>query len=317
MENSLISIIVPVYNVEKYIDKCINSLINQSYCNIEIILIDDGSTDSSYEKCINFSDKDNRIKLYHKENEGVSSARNLGLKYASGNYISFVDSDDFIEKNMYEAMYNIIIEKNADVAICNYNKIKGKDIKEKKCEFSSDKIKGTEVLNKIYNYKTMGVLWNKLFKRQIIKCTFREDIHFCEDVLFLTEIFKSDCDIAVLSECYYNYIENSDSVCNSSFSDKKYSIVEACKQIYAIMENNRIHKSALYFIITKFIYAYINIYISDNLTDKEIKLKQLIEILKRYLFKSDVSLNLKARILLAFMFPKSYLKYRRRKKNEK
>ena len=104
--NSLISVIVPVYNVEDYLDRCIESIINQTYKNLEIILVDDGSTDSSGKKCDEYALRDGRIKVFHKENGGVSSARNMGLDIATGDYIGFVDSDDLLEHNMYEMLLN-------------------------------------------------------------------------------------------------------------------------------------------------------------------------------------------------------------------
>ena len=125
----LISIIVPVYNVEKYIDKCIKSILEQTYKNLQIILIDDGSQDKSGQICDEYELQDNRIEVIHKKNGGLSDARNLGIKKARGEYIGFVDSDDYISKNMYEDMYKIIQEKDSDVCICNvYNVIDGKEI---------------------------------------------------------------------------------------------------------------------------------------------------------------------------------------------
>ena len=108
MHKELISIIVPVYNVEKYVEKCINSIINQTYKNLQIILVDDGSKDNSGKICDEFKLKDNRIEVIHKNNGGLSDARNAGLKLAKGDYIGFVDSDDYIEADMYETLYNLI-----------------------------------------------------------------------------------------------------------------------------------------------------------------------------------------------------------------
>ena len=106
MEKELISIIVPIYNVSKYLDKCLNSLINQTYKNIEIILINDGSTDNSISICLKYKKKDKRIRLYNKKNGGLSSARNMGIKYSKGNYLFFVDSDDFLDLEIIEYLYN-------------------------------------------------------------------------------------------------------------------------------------------------------------------------------------------------------------------
>ena len=114
-----ISIIVPIYNTKKYIDRVVNCLINQTYHNLEIILVDDGSTDGSSMLCDKYKKKDNRIKVIHQKNSGVSVARNVGLKHATGEYIGFVDSDDYISLNMYETLYNNLINTNSDISVCN------------------------------------------------------------------------------------------------------------------------------------------------------------------------------------------------------
>ena len=119
VNNELISIVVPVYNVEKYIEKCVNSITNQVYNNLEIILVNDGSTDNSGKLCDSLSKLDDRIKVYHKENGGLSDARNYGVERANGKYIGFVDSDDFIDSDMYKTLYDVIKRENADVAECN------------------------------------------------------------------------------------------------------------------------------------------------------------------------------------------------------
>lgn len=114
----LISVIVPVYKVEKYINKCVDSIINQTYTNLEIILVDDGSPDNCGNICDEYAKKDNRIKVVHKENAGVSSARNIGLEKSSGKYITFIDADDYVEKNYCEELLNILKIENADCVAC-------------------------------------------------------------------------------------------------------------------------------------------------------------------------------------------------------
>lgn len=116
----MVSIIVPVYNVENYIDRCIQSLIKQTYKNIEIILINDGSTDGSAEKCLKWSQRDNRIIFVNKKNEKQGPSRNLGILISKGNYIMFVDSDDYVKETMVESMYNCIKKSDADIVFSDY-----------------------------------------------------------------------------------------------------------------------------------------------------------------------------------------------------
>ena len=118
--NDLISIVMPVYNVEKYLEKAVNSVIKQTYKNLEIILVDDGSKDSSGVLCDELAKKDTRIKVIHQENAGLSAARNAGIKLATGKYIGFMDSDDLIAENMYETLYNALIKNGAKLAMCDY-----------------------------------------------------------------------------------------------------------------------------------------------------------------------------------------------------
>lgn len=125
--NELISIIIPVYNVEKYIGKCIDSLIKQKYDNLEIILIDDGSSDNSGEICDKYAKKDKRIKVIHKKNSGQADSRNIGISKASGKYIGFVDSDDYIDKDYYNRLYKTLVKNNADVVTCKYQNVYNDD----------------------------------------------------------------------------------------------------------------------------------------------------------------------------------------------
>ncbi len=123
MEDKLISIIIPVYNVERYLRECIDSIIAQTYKNLEIILVDDGSSDKSGEICDEYSKKDSRIKVIHKKNGGLSDARNVALDIAKGDYIGFIDSDDYIEKDMFQILYNLAEEYNAEISSISFYKM--------------------------------------------------------------------------------------------------------------------------------------------------------------------------------------------------
>ena len=128
MEEDLISIVIPVYKVEKYLEKCIESVLKQTYTNLQIILVDDGSPDNCGKICDEYAKRDSRIDVIHKVNGGLSEARNVGISKAKGRYIGFVDSDDYIKENMYEILLNLIKEYNADASICNlYDVIEGKE----------------------------------------------------------------------------------------------------------------------------------------------------------------------------------------------
>ena len=166
MEKPLISIIIPVYKVEKYLEKCIKSVLDQTYKNLQIILVDDGSPDNCGNICDDYARVDNRIEVIHKANGGLSDARNVGLKAARGEYIGFVDSDDYVSNEMFENLYNTLISNDVDVAICNFYIV----IDDKNIIKNADN--GVEIYNKLeilkeilLDKKIQSYAWNKLYKR--------------------------------------------------------------------------------------------------------------------------------------------------------
>ena len=148
-----ISIVVPIYNVEKYVKKCIESLIKQTYKNIEIILVDDGSTDSSAEIIDEYANKDSRIIAIHQKNKGVSSARNTGLKAARGEYIGFVDPDDYVDCQMYEVMVNKLQASLADLVVCGYSKIWESSKKTEKFCLTDKIVSAKNCLNDLFDFR--------------------------------------------------------------------------------------------------------------------------------------------------------------------
>ena len=164
----LVSIIVPVYNVEKYLSKCIDSILAQTYKNLEIILVDDGSKDNSGTICDEYSKKDKRIKIIHKPNGGISDVRNHGLKIATGDYIGFVDSDDYIAEDMFETLVSLLEKNDADISIVSfYEYYNGKLIGVRENE-------NVEIMNKVeaikellIDRKIQSYTWNKLFKKEL------------------------------------------------------------------------------------------------------------------------------------------------------
>lgn len=214
MKNPEISIIMPVYNSEKYLGKCIDSVLSQSFSNFELLLIDDGSTDRSPKVCEEYAKKDSRIRVNHKENGGVSSARNMGLSDVRGGYLCFFDSDDTLEQNALQLMYETISNGNYDLVIAGYNrydedgtKIFGMSRKE------VETLSIDSALQEMYHPKDeeyQGYLWNKMFRSDIVKkagLKFNERIVFNEDRLFITQyICNSNCEVAYTTTPVYNYV---------------------------------------------------------------------------------------------------------------
>lgn len=228
-ELNLISIIVPIYNAESTLEKCINSLISQTYKNIEIILVDDGSPDSSSKICKNFSMKDNRIKVYHKENGGVSSARNYGLIHANGEYISFVDPDDWVESNMIEMMMKAILNDNADVCICGYERA-FKSIREHVERHTFPKeivLDKALIFDRFLGSNGWGTAaWNKIFSKNSINGIMYQNLKIGEDAVFCFDSLYKANKVTVISDIYYHYIISKNSVTISKFNkDKLYDYI--------------------------------------------------------------------------------------------
>lgn len=212
MEKELISIIIPIYNVEKYLPKCIENVINQSYKNLEIILIDDGSTDSSGKICDEYKKIDSRIKVIHKKNGGVSSARNIGLDEASGNWISFVDADDWLEKDFCKLLLENILKEQVDIGICSYNRIVSNNIEI--INFHRNEIiDSRNFLNNCLNPQSgFGTCIMKIYNRLLIdKLRFDENLKVAEDALFNIEMSKNIEKILILNKALYNYRINLES----------------------------------------------------------------------------------------------------------
>ncbi len=226
MHSEKISIIVPVYQVEKYLEKCINSILAQTYKNLEIILVDDGSTDNCPAICDRFQAEDPRIKVIHQENGGLSHARNVGMEHATGDFIGFVDSDDWIEPNMYEVLMSALQETGADVAVCNrqveYEDSKPMQINQKSPE---KKLYSPEdALRKIFNGENsiFFYAWNKLYKRNVLA-----DIEFPkgklhEDIPWTTQVIGNAKGIVSIDCPLYHYIKRSESLtCNDSMAIRR------------------------------------------------------------------------------------------------
>ena len=186
MDDVLISVIIPIYNVTDYIDSCVESVVNQTYKKIHILLIDDGSTDDSAKKCDNWSIRDDRVEVIHKENGGVSSARNIGIKKAKGDYVFFLDSDDYLPLNAIE---NLVKNLNRDVSVVigNYYKVNHKN----EIETHIKSIKKSENLILFIANNLLWEPWGKLIKKKDIKKCFDENIYVGEDLLFFVENFSS------------------------------------------------------------------------------------------------------------------------------
>lgn len=225
-----VSVIVPIYNVAKYLDRSIKSILNQTLNDIEIILIDDGSTDESLSICNNYKKKDSRIKVYSKKNGGVSSARNLGIKKAKGTYLAFVDPDDWIENEMYESLYFLSEKKETDITICDYMVEQRGEKSKKKINYEKDTFDRSDIMKYLIpnmigqeSFKgtgsnIMGSVCRLIVRREFIlnnNVKFREDISLMEDLIFCIVIFMQVEKISYVKSSYYHYMKNENSALSS------------------------------------------------------------------------------------------------------
>ena len=235
MTDPLISIIVPVYKTEQYLPQCIESILAQTYKNLEIILIDDGSPDNCGAICDKYAAQDKRIVVIHKDNGGVSSARNAGLKIAKGEYIGFVDSDDYIAPDMYEYLYGLIRCTNADVAVCSLykgnNQIVERLINDNVIQVPS---------NEVFNLPYFPSLWNKLLIRKKTKnIWFVEKATYCEDGYFLFNVLQNTKNAIVSNKPKYYYRTN-DCSATRSFKITHLYVFEMCKQFISFAKQNHL-----------------------------------------------------------------------------
>lgn len=233
--DSLVSIIIPMYNVEKYIAKCITSVLNQSYTNIEIILVNDASTDCTLLVCEEYIKRDKRFKLIKNEkNSGLAYSRNAGLIIARGDYILFVDSDDWIHEDMVKTMLEIAILKNADIVLCDYIRTRSEKVEKIIPEIGTVvELSGKEAIKKIYDVKAIQpsvlytVAWNKLYKREILgEISFPYGMLF-EDQASTFQFFYNSKKVVVIKDKLYFYRNNMNSLTSKKYSSIFYGDIYA------------------------------------------------------------------------------------------
>ena len=212
MRDGVISVVVPVYNVEPYLIECLESIINQTYRDLEIILIDDGSTDKSGDICEEYAKKDDRIIVIHQSNQGSASAKNAGLRKASGEYLAFVDSDDFLQEDAYEFMVRQLEEYHADIIQGYFRKVYQKNHRDVNKIIEMQTLDTSEFLELFTKDWTCGLLWDKLYKRHIFKDIYFKEGHKIDDEFFTYKGVMNSKKILRVPHYIYNYRQRISSV---------------------------------------------------------------------------------------------------------
>ena len=227
----LISVIIPVYNVEKYLDRCMESVINQTYKNIEIILINDGSTDNSGELCKKWQKLDKRVKLFEQENQGQSKTRNTGIIKSIGTYITFIDSDDYISKNYVQKLYTMIQKSNADISVTSHNIMYPKKTIINKNSDQEEILDAKKATEKMLYGKIDVSIWGKLYHKKCFNNTKYPENKSYEDVAITPIIFAQSSSIIVSPEITYYYVINKNSVTTTKNYQKKIEHIEMTERM--------------------------------------------------------------------------------------
>lgn len=230
MENK-ISVIVPIYKVEKYLNRCVDSIINQTYQNLEIILVDDGSPDNSGLISDEYASIDHRVKVIHQSNGGLSDARNAGIDIATGDYIGFVDSDDFIHPDMFRDLYDRIQKHDADIAQCSYRAVTEDTFIDPGAD-NEKVINNLEALELIYTRYNVDyvVAWDKLYRKHLFDSIRFPKAKIHEDEFTTYKLFYLSGKIVVFDKKYYYYYQSPDSIIRSGFNLKKLHYTDAMEE---------------------------------------------------------------------------------------
>lgn len=320
-----VSIIIPVYNNEKYLNECLNSVINQSYKNIEVILVNDGSKDDSLKICNKFKAQDSRIIIIDKKNEGVSAARNAGIKIATGEFITFCDADDIMNIDQIEFLLKGLIENNSDLAMCGYKLFDTEyKMNEKFLNDNFKEVYGDELINLIINDEIYaGYVWNKIFRLDLIKkykIEFLKEIYMLEDEIFVLEYIKNCNKATIISHKLYGYRNNPNGAINQNLNEKTITFFMGREKIYSIIReitnNEKMISEVWNEAIKTYAIFFKKVFFSNVNNKKAWKLK----IIKSYLNNRKLNVInkswcIKERIYLIFLKTISFYYYRIKKFN--
>ncbi len=228
----LISVIIPVFNVEPYLSRCLDSIINQTYRNYEVVMVDDGSTDESGRICDKYAIENSFMKVMHKENEGLSEARNNGIEVANGDYITFIDGDDYVEESYIETLVREAISNNSDIVICSHKTISARKVVNPENNSISNYPKEVIIEKMLYSDPIIGVsAWAKLYKRCVISELRYPKGKNYEDTRMTVKYYDRAKTITVVSKSLYNYCLREDSLTSKPYNSGTMDIMEATKEM--------------------------------------------------------------------------------------
>ena len=283
-----ISVIVPVYNVEAYLEKCVESILRQTYTNLEILLINDGSTDNSGDLCDQLALRDQRIRVIHKENGGLSDARNTGIEEASSDLIGFVDSDDYIDEDMYETLYRQMLESKAELSMCGHYDVYHQIPEKQVVVIQTWVLTPEEAIRMVMEAKILSVTAvNKLYKKELFDQLRFEMGKIAEDAFIMIRLIHQCSKVVATNEKKYYYVHRENSITTQKFSLKFLNVIEAYEQNANIIRENYPKLTDVATMRLNWAYFYI---LDRLLVDSEFEDKALEDRLLAFLKKNTVSI---------------------------
>lgn len=271
-----VSIIIPVFKVEKYLNKCLQSVVDQTYKNLEIILVDDGSPDKCPSMCDEWAKKDERIKVFHLKNGGVANARNTALRQASGEYIMFADSDDFLELDIVDFLLENIVREKADIAVCGFY---GDEYDETVLENITKEKALQQICRGSFVY---GVLWNKIYRSEILKDIVMPNLVCSQDLPYNYLAFKKAKKIVSYKDKKYHYRLNNISTTHSKFKAGAFDAIKSREIILNDTKGTDFEKYAVYGLIVSCFVVLSGVIQNGGYENEK---KNLIKIIKKYKYK--------------------------------
>lgn len=310
-----ISVIIPVYNVEKYLTRCVNSLLNQTYRNIEIILVNDGSSDDSLEICRKLAEKDTRVIVLNQENQGQSIARNEAMKAAAGKYFCFVDSDDYVAPNYIEVLYNLLSENDADISFCRFSEFYGERINiSNNNEFKTkiQQLSRKEMLINMHNPndRLYVFVWGKLFKRELFNDTIFPPGRICEDLAILYKLYDRSKKSVITNEVLYYYFRDNENSSTFVLKHKFYEDVAYVLEEKMTYMKEKGYEDILPYVRKTYMYWMLDYYRKLSKTSDK---KRKKEVLKKYreLYLSNKEFISEKMYKLFYYFPEIYIKLKK------
>lgn len=234
----LISVIIPIYNVELYLNRCMESIVNQTYKNLEIIMVDDGSPDNCPELCEEWGKRDSRIKVIHKKNGGLSDARNMGLSVATGEYIAFVDSDDFVDLDMYRYMIDALEKNGADISTCGRFSYRNGEVSQKHISANEVVLTPIQAIDELLRGGLIEeAAWDKIYRKNLFDGIVFPVGEINEDLPIMPHLFERANKIVCTGKPFYHYCENPGSITHEAYNEKKRIVIKHIEEVSSFIEN--------------------------------------------------------------------------------